>query len=135
MSQIKSFQHLFEQQFSFLKRKSILPFIESKKRTQRRTKKQVQDYFNWLNKTFLFKHMAKYNLTVKKIQLDWDYCGDIIVDIKNEHVSPLEDVKISMYRQKEKWHISDKAFQSFINAGASQFPSTSFIKECRAFLN
>ena len=134
MNQINS---LLTEQFPFFKRKNAKKYFISKKKTQRTSKNQIYRYFNWFNEEFYLKHLIKYRLRVRKIEIvDEDECSSekLIVDIKNYPESPADDLAISIFKQKEMCNLSDHVFQSFINAGAN-FPSTRFIKECRSHLN
>ena len=135
MNQIRSF---VADKFSFLKRNNTKTFFASQENTQRTCKKQISEYLTWFNDEFFRGHLMKYRLRVHRIEIDeYDHeqsTDKLLVVIQKHLESQSENLPISMYTQKEMCHMSDDAFQSFVNAGAN-FPSKRFIKECRSHLN
>ena len=128
-------QTLIKNQFPFLNRKNNKKFFQSQPKTQRTSRKQISQYFGWLHREVFQKHLTKYSLKLKKIEIveNDNRTENLEVDIKQNLEIPKAS-KIAMYEQKERSHLSDDAFQNFINAGAN-FPSLRFARECRTFLN
>jgi len=136
MNQLSCFKNYLKTLFPFIKRENKEPHFTSGSQTQRRNKLQMNEILNWVYKEILQSIFKKYKLKITKIEIEpansTDTESDLIINICKEPAH--QPCKLAIYKQKELSHLSDKAYQMFINAGTN-LPSLRFTKECAFILN
>ncbi len=126
--------------FEFLKTASNRQgYTEHQYKAKRTARHQIALYFQWLLMEFVDIFLKKYKLKMAKVHLvDSSVPMDNLeIDIAMTDTSEIEYKLQRNFRQyaiKEMTNLSDRAYQSFINAGTN-FGSLRFVKECRNFLN
>jgi hypothetical protein len=137
MNAVMTFKKYIESLFPFIKRVNKEQFSNSAMTTQRKNKRQLNEIINWIYKELLKSILKKYSLRISKIEIEaitvTEAESQLIIEICNQ-TAPKISCKFAMYKQKELCNMSDKAYQSFINAGAN-FSSLRFAKECAFYLD
>ncbi len=92
---------------------------------------------NWIYKELFQSILKKYSLRIRQIEIEaitvTEAERQLIIEICNP-TALKTSCKFAMYQQKELCNMSDKAYQSFINAGAI-FSSLRFSKKCAFYLD
>ncbi len=126
--------------FPFM-RKAYNPvgYIASGERNQLYADKQITAYMAWCNDNILKDFFKKYDLKLGKVELiDFSKPLDqfqIKVKQREEELGQSYLNKIRIYREKELNNVSDRSYQAFINAGATNFASMREVKVWRNLLN
>ncbi len=93
----------------------------------------------WCNDNILKDFFKKYDLKLGKVELiDFSKPLDqfqIKVKQREEELGQSYLNKIRIYREKELNNVSDRSYQAFINAGATNFASMREVKVWRNLLN
>lgn len=126
-----------ENRLPFLRRDNKIGYFQLQVRHQRRCRNQIKKYIQLLHQQTLKEHLEKFKTKIHKIQISGlhDDIEELLIEYIERPKSPSDNLKVSMYIQKELCNMSDAKFQSFINAGADSFPSLRFVRECRYLLN
>lgn len=129
--------------FSFLKKQvNRIGYAAQQSKQRRNSKNQIASYFKFLIIEFIDIFLKKYQLKLAKVTLIDE--SEIVEELNIEfsvhsqtiNTQSQEKAKrdIHLYKEKEMSNLSDKTWQSFINAGTN-FGSLRFVKECRKCLN
>lgn len=123
-----------------MKRDNRKSYIESEKHQKTYALKMITIFFTWLIKSFDESFLKKYKLKVSTIGLvdHNDAVEKIKIDVSSSNPTQSKRMQLKhnleIYSNKERNNVSDKCYQSFINAGAN-FPSLIFVKMCRRTLD
>jgi len=122
MNAVMTFKKYMESLFPFIKRVNKEQFSNSAMTTQRKNKRQLIEIINWIYKELFQGILKKYSLRIRKIEIEaitvTEAESQLIIEICNP-TALKTSCKFAMYKQKELCNMSDKAYQSFINAGAN----------------
>jgi hypothetical protein len=135
---ILAVKNLLMDKFKFLKRLSNnCAYSLSGDRNQRKVRNQISAYINWNKEQFLDSSLKKYHLKISRIELvNADNPSGLEINYSTKRENPASILtKMRVYKSKELCCVSDKSFQSFMNAGAKDCPSLRYCKSWRRTLN
>ena len=138
-SHIIAVKKLLGDKFKFLKRlNSPTGYLLSGARNQQIIRKQISEYFSWNREQFIDSALNKYQLKMSRIELvDSDQnITQVEINYSCKQETPESIMtKMRVFKSKEQSIISDKSFQSLINAGVEKCPSLRLCKYWKKILN